>query len=99
MHLHFTGSIDGRWQRVIAPMDSTSNMHYIAALLAHQLHMRNHWHDRDFAFNISVRAARRERGTEAMPVIVTELEQMVSKGVWHGVNVSDLTQDQRKGLG
>lgn len=45
----------------------------------------------DFAFNISVRTAMRERGAEARPVIMKELEQMVQKGVWHGVRTSGLT--------
>jgi hypothetical protein len=50
---------------------------------------------KDFAFNISVNAALRERGNEARPVILAELKQMMEKHVWHGVIVSDLTRDDR----
>lgn len=67
-------------------------------VLTRQLHMRAHWHDRDFAFNISVRAALRDRGEDARPVIMAELQQMVSKGVWHGVRVRDLTREQRRAV-
>ena len=66
--------------------------------LQRQLLMRTHWHDGEFAFHISVRAAIRERGDEARPVIIKELQQMVQKGVWHGVRVTDLSDAQRRSI-
>ena len=52
----------------------------------------------DFAFKISLNAALRERGNEARPVVMAELQQMVSKRVWHGVLVSDLTFAERNAI-
>jgi hypothetical protein len=68
------------------------------AELARQLQLRSHWHDRDFAFHISVRAAMRERGAEAAPVIMAELQQMVDKKVWHPIHARGLSHEQRKAI-
>ena len=46
--------------------------------------------NQDFAFKISVSAALRDRGDEARPVIMAELQQMVDKGEWHGIHFTDL---------
>jgi hypothetical protein len=51
---------------------------------------------RDFAFKISVSAALRDRGDEARPVIMAEFYQMVAKGVWHGIHLTDLNSLERK---
>jgi hypothetical protein len=48
-----------------------------------------------FAFKISINATLRDRSDEARPVILAELKQMVDKHVWHGVEVSNLTRDER----
>lgn len=56
------------------------------------------WHDPTFAFKITVRSAMRDRPAEALPVILAELEQMIRKGVWHGVRTRDLTSKQRQGI-
>ena len=61
-----------------------------------ELMQRRHWHDKEFCFKISVRAALRERGESAKAAIMSELQQMISKGVWHGVHLQDLTSSQRK---
>jgi hypothetical protein len=37
----------------------------------------------------------RDRPAEALPVIMKELKQMVTKGVWHGVHTKHLTSKQR----
>lgn len=63
-----------------------------------QLARRSDWHDNDFAFTMSVRAAMRERGEEARPVIMAELQQMVDKKVWHAVDTSRMTGSQRRAI-
>jgi len=50
----------------------------------------------DYAFKISVRAAQKDREDEARPVIMAELQQMVEKKVWHGVNSNSLSAAERK---
>ena len=40
----------------------------------------------------------RERPAEARPVILSELQQMLDKGVWHGVKLSHLTHAERKAI-
>ena len=57
---------------------------------------RRHWHDKDYCFKISVRAALRDRGEAAQAAILDELQGILDKGVWHGVNMRDLTSEQRK---
>jgi hypothetical protein len=66
--------------------------------LQRQLDLSSNWVDKSFAFNISVRAALREREAEARPVIMAELRQMHDKRVWHGVHVSTLTREQRRSI-
>jgi len=56
------------------------------------------WHDPTFAFKITVKSAMRDRPAEALPVILSELEQMLEKGVWHGVHSRDLTSTQRRAI-
>lgn len=63
-----------------------------------QVLRRSDWHDTPFAFTMSVRAALRERGEEATPVILAELKQMLDKGVWHGVHTYNLTRSQRRSI-
>jgi hypothetical protein len=63
-----------------------------------QLVNRSQWHDKDFALTMSVRAALRERGEEARPVIIAELQQMVDKNVWHGVKVAGLSHSQKRAI-
>jgi hypothetical protein len=40
----------------------------------------------------------RERPVEARPVIMSELQQMLDKGVWHGVKLSHLTYKERTAI-
>jgi hypothetical protein len=54
--------------------------------------------DKDFVFKISVRAALRDRETEARPVMMAELQQIVDKRVWHGVKTRNLTRQQRRAI-
>ena len=68
------------------------------AILRRQMQFRSNWVDKDFAFHISVKAAMRERPVEARPVIMSELQQMLDKGVWHGVKLSHLTYAERKAI-
>ncbi len=44
----------------------------------------------DSAFKICVSAALRDRGDEARPVIMAKLQQLVDKGVWHGIRLTDM---------
>jgi DNA primase len=64
------------------------------ALCRHLLY-RSNWIDKDFALHITVRAALRERPEVVRPVMMAELQQMVDKGVWHGIKVSGLSITQR----
>ncbi len=68
------------------------------AEIRRQLLKRKDWIDKDYAFTMSVRAALRERGEEARPVIMAELQQMMDKKVWHGVIASGLTKSQRRAI-
>jgi len=40
----------------------------------------------------------RERPAEARPVILSELQQILDKGVWHGVKLSHLSHPERKAI-
>jgi len=40
--------------------------------------------------------AMRDRGEEARPVIMAEIQQMVDKRVWHGLHLKNLSYVQRK---
>ena len=79
-------------------LDSLQSLQGPSALLLNQLHRRSSWHDKDFAFTMSVRAALRERGEEAQSVITAELKQMCEKRVWHGVHTSTLTAKERMSI-
>ena len=79
-------------------LDSLQSLQGSSALLSKQLHRRSSWHDKDFAFTMSVRAALRERGEEAQSVMTAELKQMCDKRVWHGVHASRLTQKERTSI-
>jgi hypothetical protein len=68
------------------------------AEIRRQLLKRKDWIDKDYAFTMSVEAALRERGEEARPVIMAELQQMMDKKVWHGVIASGLTTSQRRAI-
>ncbi len=59
---------------------------------------RSQYHDVQFAFKMSVKAAMRDRPKEALPVIEAELRQMHDKTVWHGVHLRDLTKTQRRAI-
>lgn len=75
-----------------------SNPMQFCNALRYQLQRRVDWHDADFAFTMSVRAALRERTEEAETVIFAELQQMLDKQVWHGVHTKNLTHAQRKAI-
>jgi hypothetical protein len=64
--------------------------------LLHELWRRRHWHDMDFAFHISVRAAMKARPAETEPAMEKELRQMIDKNVWHPVRFERLTPAQRR---
>ena len=68
------------------------------ASIRKELMQRRHWHDKEFCFKISVRAALRDRGDEAKAAIFDELQNIVDKGVLHGVHMRDLTSTQRKSI-
>jgi hypothetical protein len=68
------------------------------AEIRRQLLKRKDWIDKDYAFTMSVRAALRERGEEARPVIMAELQQMMDKKVLHCVIASSLTKSQRRAI-
>lgn len=62
------------------------------------LNHRKNWHDAEYALTMSVKAALRERGKEAMPVIMKELQQMLDRGVWHPVMYDTLSRAQKTGI-
>ena len=63
-----------------------------------ELERRSQWHDTQYAFKMSVKAAMRDRPKEALPVIEAELRQMHDKTVWHGVHMRNLTKAQRRAI-
>jgi hypothetical protein len=66
--------------------------------LVRELELRKQWHDTDFALHVSVRAAMKERPDEAYPVARGEIEQMLSKNVFHPVHTSGMTHQERKAI-
>ena len=66
--------------------------------IRNQLRRRRHWQDPVYAFKMSVRAAMKDRPEEARVVIMTELQQMVDKRVWHGVDTRTMTKDERRAV-
>jgi hypothetical protein len=75
-----------------------SRANAVTANIRKQLVRRSDWHDTDFTFTMSVRAAMRERGEETRPVIMAELQQMVDKKVWHAVDTSGMSSSQRRAI-
>ena len=65
------------------------------AALRREVDARSHWHDKEYCFKVSVKAALRERGESARTAILDELKQMVTKKVWHGVHTKNLSESQR----
>jgi hypothetical protein len=63
-----------------------------------ELESRKRYHDTEYAFKMSVKAAMRDRPKDALPVIESELQQMHDKLVWHGVHLRNLTKQQRKAI-
>ena len=49
-------------------------------------------------YHITARRALKENPNEALPVIRQELETLLRKGVFHGIEYASLTQAQRKGI-
>ncbi len=52
----------------------------------------------DYAFKISITAALRGCGDEAISVIMAELQQKLDTKVWHGVRTNGLTSNERKAM-
>ncbi len=52
----------------------------------------------DFAFKISGSAALRDRKDEARPVIVAKLQQIIDKGVWHEIHLTNLKSLELKAV-
>jgi len=63
-----------------------------------ELEHRDHYHNTEYAFKMSVKAAMRIRPKEALPVIEAELQQMHDKSVWHGVHLRNLTKAQKRAI-
>ncbi len=53
-------------------------------------------HERYMTYKITVKAALATRGDEATTVIKAELQQMVTKGVWHPVHFASLSSNEEK---
>jgi hypothetical protein len=68
------------------------------AAIRNELLKRRNWHDKEFCFKISVKAALRDRGDSAKAAIIDELQNIVDKGVFHGVHMHNLTSEQRKSI-
>jgi hypothetical protein len=68
------------------------------AAIRNELLKRRNWHDKEFCFKISVKAALRDRGDSAKAAIIDELQNIVDKGVFHGVHMRNLTSEQRKSI-
>jgi hypothetical protein len=67
-------------------------------VIRRELEFRKHYHDTEYVFKMSVKAAKRDRPKEAMPVIEAELQQMHDKRVWHGVHMRNLTKAQKRAI-
>ena len=87
----YRGALPSKFDLVVHEQNEESRRE-----IRRQLALRQNWRDTDFAFTISVKMALRERGEEARPVIMAELQQMVDKRVWHGMHVRNLSHEQRK---
>jgi hypothetical protein len=70
----------------------------LGAIVRKELLQRSDWHDCDFAFTMSVKAAMRDRGQEAEEVIVAELQQMLDKNVWHPIHAKGLSGKERRAI-
>jgi hypothetical protein len=68
------------------------------AAFRRQLAGTSHWVDKCFALKVSVKRAIRERGPAATQVIEAELQQMVDKGVWHGIHPRNLSRAKRAAI-
>ena len=64
--------------------------------LTHEILRRSEWHDRDFCFTVSVKAALQRYGDDAREVITKEIQQFIDKKVWHAVLPSHLPKSERK---
>ena len=62
------------------------------------LHRRRHWHDRQFALNMSVRQAIKTHGAIAEASIKGELLQMHDMKVWTPIKLTDIPKHMRKGI-
>jgi len=88
----------------LQPLDTQSvtllnlDMNELRADLCRQILRTSDWHDDNFAFKITVKSAMRDRPAEALPVILSELEQMLTKGVWHGVHAKHLSSSERRAV-
>ena len=79
-------------------MIQTLNAHEILADFRGAVLFTQHWHDRAFAFKISLRKALKDRPAEAEKVVFEELGQIHRMGVWHGINARRLSHSQRKAI-
>jgi hypothetical protein len=84
-------------ERVLTAIDHEKN-EMTRRVVRAELRKRAKWHDTDYAFTMTVRAALRERGEEARPVIMQELKQMCDKKVWHAIDIQGLTRAERKAI-
>ncbi len=78
----------------LTEQDRNSARHAIRRELKHS----KHYHDTEYAFKMSVKAAMRTRPKEALPVIRAKLQQMHDKSVWHGVHLRNLSKAQKRAI-
>ena len=70
----------------------------IRSTIISELYKRRHWVDKEFAFVVPARMAMKERPEEALPVILSELQQHLDTPNWHPVRWSSLTPEEKKNV-
>ena len=66
-------------------------------LLTRELRLRKEWYHKEYALVMSQKQAIKKLGEKvALPAISKELKQMLDKGVWKPVKLSDLSERERK---
>ena len=69
--------------------------HERSLFIQRTLHPFRHFRDQNLVLKLSVKRAMREHPDESTEALEKEIKQMITKGVWRGVHVSQLTSRQR----
>ena len=67
----------------------------IRTQLLSELYKKRHWHDKDFAFVVSVKVALKNRPKDALPAALAEVQQHLDTPTFHLVHNNKLTKAER----